>query len=284
MSSPLHTTTILLLEKYALRPQKSLGQHFLIDSSAATRLVHSARLQPSDTVVEVGAGLGTLTKLLAQNVQRVIAVEKSSQLIPVLTTELASFPNTEIVEGDILTFNPEQYNLSSYVLVGAPPYYLTARLFRTFLQNTKQPPKSMSLLIQKEVAEKIAQQPPRSSLMSISVQLYGTPEVCGSVPPSSFLPQPSVASEIIALSDITKPSINEDVFFSVVRAGFSSPRKQLTTALAHSLNIKKSTIQSLLLACSIDPTRRAETLTIQKWMALTRAFIAQHPSIARECE
>ena len=271
MSSPLHTTTTLLLEKYALRPQKSLGQHFLIDSSAATHLVHSARLQPSDTVVEVGAGLGTLTKLLAQNVQRVIAVEKSSQLIPVLATELASFPNTEIVEGDILTFNPEQYNLSSYVLVGAPPYYLTARLFRTFL-------------IQKEVAEKIAQQPPRSSLMSTSVQLYGTPEVCGSVPPSSFLPQPSVASEIIALNNITKPSINENVFFSVVRAGFSSPRKQLATTLAHSLNIKKSTVQSLLLACSIDPTRRAETLTIQEWMALTRAFIAQHPSIARECE
>ena len=270
--SSLYANTLSLLEKYALHPQKSLGQHFLIDSSVVTHLTRSAYLRSTHTIVEVGAGLGTLTKILAQNAQRVIAVEKSQQFIPVLATELAAFPNVEIVKGDILTFKPEQYNLSSYALVGAPPYYLTARLFRTFLQRTKVPPSSITLLIQKEVAEKIVQKPPHYSLFSVSVQLYGTPVLCGSVPPSSFLPQPSVVSEIITLTNITKPAINEDFFFSIIRAGFSSPRKQLATSLARSLNTKKSVAQNLLLECNIDPTRRPQTLTIQEWIALTRAL------------
>lgn len=260
-----------LLAKYNLRPNKILGQNFLMDENAIGALVETAEIEPEDIVVEVGPGTGAITKLLAQRAKRVIAVEKDKRLIPVLQKELAEYKNTEIINADILKFQPNTCNPKpdTYILAGAPPYYLTARLFRHFLQEMETPPVTMALIIQKEVAEKITARPPHMNLLAISVQLYGMPKIKKVIKKGAFWPRPKVDSAIITVKNIEKPhGINEKAFFRLVRAGFSSPRKQLAHNIAANFKIPRMEAVTWLISSGIDPTSRAETLTLEAWRKL----------------
>ena len=274
MNSLLHSTKQALRENN-IKPNKSLGQNFLIDESVCKEIVRRADIQSNDTVVEVGAGFGALTHYIAEKARRVIAFEKDAVIATVLQQSVSASGNIEVVNQDILKFQPAQHGLrdAPYKIVGAPPYYLTARLFRTTLQDIEQQPSSITLLIQREVAEKIASKPPRCSLLGSSVQAYGTAQLFTTVPQNSFLPQPPVESRIITVRDIHKLGLDERVFFKIVRAGFSSPRKQILKNLSDGLGEDRQVLRSMMLDLEIDPTSRAETLSIDDWMRLTEHII-----------
>ena len=249
-----------------------LGQNFLINEHAVGELVEAANISKNDVVVEVGPGTGIVTRELAKRAKKVIAIEKDPRVIPILQKELRGIDNVKIINQDILKFNPDSYSLqlTAYSLVGAPPYYLTSRLFRHFLENTQVQPIHIALIIQKEVAAKIVAKPPHSNLLAISVQLYGKPKIIKTIPKSAFWPRPKVDSAILVIKDIHKPKINEDKFFKIVRAGFSSPRKQLITNLVQKLELSRTKIEHLLKKLNIEPSRRAQTLTIDEWISLTK--------------
>lgn len=261
-----------LLQKYGLSPNKVLGQNFLTDENAVSQLVESANISKDDAVIEVGPGTGVITKELAKYAGRVLAVEKDPKMVELLRSEFKNEKNVTIIEGDILTFDIKNLNLlenSGYKLVGNPPYYLTARLFRCFLEKKDIPPSSISLIIQKEVAQKISSKPPRMNLLAVSVQLYGEAKTVKKISRGCFWPQPDVDSAILTVSNIKKPAVNEKEFFRIVRAGFSSPRKQLVRNLSTQSGMSKEETEKWLLASGIDPKRRAETLTIEEWAKLT---------------
>ena len=260
-----------LLEKYGIRPNKLLGQNFLINESVAGSLVETAGIGKNDTIVEVGPGTGTITKLLAEHAGRVIAVEKDRRFIPILKEELKALKNIEVVNDDILGFNPARYEIRDmrYKLVGAPPYYLTARLFRHFLQDTPVQPVLIALIIQKEVAQNIIAKPPDMNLLAVSVQLYGESKIEKIIKKGSFWPSPRVNSALITVKNIQKPqNVDEKEFFKIVRAGFASPRKQLTPNLVSGLKISRIDSKNLLESAGIAPSARAETLVVGDWLNL----------------
>ena len=267
MSLPEETKRIL--EEHNLTANKVLGQNFLINEEAIDSLVDAARLTPETTVLEVGPGLGSITKRLCEKAGRVIAVEKDPAMVAVLGKELAGKNNVEVVQEDILRFNPTDHGLRAgeYVFVGAPPYYLTARLFRTFLESHEAIPASIAFIIQKEVAEKIIATPPRATILSNAVQSYGSASIECTVGRHSFLPQPNVDSALLVARDITKPP-HEKALFSVLRAGFSSPRKQLGANIANAFHIERDTADGWLNENGIDPSRRAQTLSVKEWQTL----------------
>jgi len=271
-------TTKQLLEKYGLRANRVLGQNFLINEGALSALLAGAEITKTDTVVEVGPGLGTITRHLAETAGRVIAVEKDPAMVEVLREELSDYKNIEIIQEDILKFDPATYQLRAggYTLVGAPPYYLTARLFRAFLEGSSTTPSRIAFIIQEEVAEKVVATPPRANMLAVSVQLYGTPAIKLRVGRSSFLPQPAVDSALLVVANIQKPSISEKIFFATLRAGFSSPRKQLGVNFANAFHAPRATTDAWLTKNGIDPTRRAQTLSVGEWNNLaTNEFVPQ---------
>lgn len=266
-----------LLEKHGISPNKVLGQNFLTDQNTIHAFIDSAEISKKDTVVEVGPGTGEITKELAKRAGRVIAVEKDSNMVKILRDELKEYKNVEIIEEDILKFkmlnenqrsNPEK--AITYKLIGAPPYYLTGRLFRKFLEEAGNKPELIAVIIQKEVAEKITAQPPRSNLLSISVQLYGVPGFVKKVPKGLFWPQPKVDSAILTVKNITTPAIDEKKFFRVLRAGFSSPRKQLLGNLAGELGIERQEVIEILKKHGISHKQRAETLSATDWKNIAK--------------
>jgi 16S rRNA (adenine1518-N6/adenine1519-N6)-dimethyltransferase len=259
--------------------KKSLGQHFLRSNGALAKIVEAAKLASADTVVEVGPGEGVLTELLLQQAGKVIAVEKDDRLIPLLqkkfASELAS-GKFELVHGDILSL-PTNYLLPTtyYKIVANLPYYITGQFLRTFLQGTAHPPAQMTLLLQKEVARRIACLPrqagtrrrqvaPKESVLSISVKAYGTPRYIDTVKAGSFVPPPKVDSAILNIEYISKDffgDVSESDFFALVRRGFAHPRKVLASNL--------SATGEFLAACGIPEKARAEDLLLGDWRQLT---------------
>jgi 16S rRNA (adenine1518-N6/adenine1519-N6)-dimethyltransferase len=260
-----------------IRPNKRLGQNFLIDKSALQKLIHAAEISEDDTIVEVGAGIGTITVELAQRAKKVIAVEKDGTLIPLLEQAMKDYHNVEIVRGDILKTGFKfpfdklrvpsgvEGHVSSFKLVGNIPYYLTAPLIRKFLE-AQNPPASITLMVQKEMAERICARPPDMSIWAVSVQVYAKSEITSYVPRSSFWPQPRVDSAILKITPFPRDrKFIAAKFFRVVRAGFASPRKQLANTLSKGLGISRADTEQWLRSRGIDPKRRAETLTVEEW-------------------
>lgn len=256
------------------RAKKSLGQHWLTDRKAVGKIVEAAGLTGPETVVEVGSGPGILTPLLAERAKRVIAVELDRTLIPKLESAVADYDNVEIRQADILEIDPADLS-RPYQVVGNVPYYITSKIIRHFLE-TPHRPESMTLTIQKEVAERICALPPQMSILAVSVQLYGTPRIAGRIPAKAFRPPPEVDSAILRIDDIGKDldrlldGVSEAAVFSFVRAGFSEKRKQLHNSLAHSLALSHEQANSLLRQAGIEPNRRAETLSVEEWVGLAR--------------
>jgi 16S rRNA (adenine1518-N6/adenine1519-N6)-dimethyltransferase len=264
-----------ILKKYRIFPSKRLGQSFLIDKKVLKKIVEVADLSKNDSVLEVGPGIGNLTIELAKKVKKVIAVEKDEKMVEILKERLKEerIKNVEIVNEDILKFLPSFKLRRSYKVVANIPYYLTSRLIRNLLE-AKRRPKLIVLMIQKEVAQRICAKPPKMNLLAVSVQFYAKPEIVSFVSRNCFWPRPKVDSAIIKISNIKKqkPTKEEKLFFKIVRAGFSHPRKQLINNLSKGLKKNKKIVKEWLLNCGISPDKRAENLSIEEWKRLTISF------------
>ncbi len=264
-----------LLRAYGLRPQKGLGQNFLVDEAALSRILAAADLSSEDTVVEVGAGLGTLTRLLARRAGRVVAVELDARLVRVLTDRLADFPHLQIIQGDILSLSNLGVAHLGYKVVGNLPYYITSAVLRHFLENEPRP-RLLVVTVQREVAERIVARPPHMSVLAVSVQFYGQPRLVARIPAGAFYPPPKVDSAVVRIDVTAQPTIVLDPeldptdFFRVVRAGFGQRRKTLRNSLSAGLGILPAQVEKALESAGIDPRRRAETLSLPEWAKLAR--------------
>jgi 16S rRNA (adenine1518-N6/adenine1519-N6)-dimethyltransferase len=267
-----------LLGQFGLRAKKGLGQHFLVDGRVLQRIVAAADLNPEDTVIEVGPGLGILTRELARQAGRVMAIEADSEMVSALSEVVARYPNLTVIHGDILHVDPASLLQSSggvptsYKVVANIPYYITSAVLRHFLEASRQPT-LMVVMVQKEVGKTIVAQPGDMSLLAVSIQFYGKPSIAARVPARSFYPPPKVDSVILRVDVHDKPPVDVPsarAFFETVRAGFSAPRKQLRNSLAQGLAVGTQKAADLLQRAEIDPKRRAETLSIEEWGRLCR--------------
>ncbi len=260
-----------LLHKHHLDPRKGLGQNFLVDHGALKKIVASADLSGKEDVLEIGAGLGSLTRLLALNARHVTAVEIDKNLVPLLHEVLISFKNIEIIQGDILDLDPRHLvENKGYVVVANIPYYITSAIIRHLLENPLQPSR-LVLTMQREVAERICAGPGELSLLALSVQLYGKPRIAAEIPASAFYPAPKVDSATLRVDLYPEPFLNtgqRDIFFNVIKAGFSQKRKMLRNTLAAGLHLSAEQTNAVLAAAGIDPTRRAQTVDLVEWRTL----------------
>jgi len=277
-SGSLLAQTKRLLRHFDLRARKGLGQHFLIDGEVLQLIASAAELTPADVIVEVGPGLGVLTKELAGQAGWVIAIELDDKLAALLRQTLAPFDNVTIINDDVLKIEPgallKGQKGSLYKVVANLPYYITSPVLRHFLEASAKP-QTIIVMVQKEVAEAIVAKPGQMSLLSVSVQLYGEPRIISYVPAQCFYPAPEVDSAILRIDLYPQPAVavtDEDSFFSLVRAGFAAPRKQIGNSLAQGLGRQKGEVLSLLERADIAPQRRAETLTLEEWARLWRVF------------
>ena len=276
MSRPLSVQTIFRL--YDLDPKKSLGQNFLVDDSYLDEIVAAADLTEADTVLEIGPGLGTLTRVLGDRAGRVVAVELDDRLITVLRTGFATRDNITIVHGDILELDPPALLAAAnearadvaYKVVANLPYYITSPVLRHLLEATP-PAQRIVVMVQQEVAARICAAPGDLSILAVSVQFYAVPSIVCSVPARAFYPRPKVDSAVLRLDVRPQPYFPEadpTRFFAIVRAGFGQKRKQLLNSLSGGLGLDKAQIRAALEAAGIDPRRRAQTLSLDEWGAL----------------
>ena len=276
-----------LLRRFDLRARKGLGQHFLIDEEVLKLITSAAELTPTDIVMEIGPGLGVLTKELARQAGWVVTIELDSKLAAILKQTLAAFNNVTIINEDILQIDPEVLfkeqrqifsptiaSPFSYKVVANLPYYITSLVLRHFLEASLKP-QIMVVMVQKEVAEAIVAEPGQMSILSVSVQFYGQPKIISYVPARCFYPAPEVDSAILRVTLYAKPVVDvtdETSFFRLVRAGFTTPRKQICNSLTQGLGLPKAEVLSLLEKANIVPQRRAETLTLNEWAQLWHVF------------
>jgi 16S rRNA (adenine1518-N6/adenine1519-N6)-dimethyltransferase len=280
-----------LLKQEEKKPQKSLGQNFLVSKDVLARILRAAELSKIDTILEIGPGIGTLTRGLAQSAKRVIAVEKDPAMVEILKETTQDLQNIEIVQGDILKQNLTELSYphlsrTKFKVVANLPYYITSPVIRMFLEAGDKP-ELLVLMVQKEVAQRICAKPPDMSLLAVAVQFYATPSIVSYVKKSCFWPQPKVDSAILKivpknLTELSYPQpfgsedpsgserLNQIKFFEVVKAGFKQPRKQLGNNLAQGLKLSRQQVETWLSQVGIQPTQRAETLSVQDWINLSQ--------------
>jgi 16S rRNA (adenine1518-N6/adenine1519-N6)-dimethyltransferase len=258
-----------------IEARKSLGQHWLEDEAALKKISESIYISSDDTVLEIGPGLGALTKYLVQKARRVIAVELDESLAARLSSVVPA-DNLEVIAGDILKFDFSSLPLN-YKIAANIPYYLTSNLLRVLTGSTN-PPRSMVLLVQKEVAQRIAARPGNMSVLAVSVQLYYEAELSDMVPATAFNPRPKVDSQIVVLKrrrDPLFPNLDTQKFFKIIKAGFSEKRKKLRSSLSGGLGISKAEADELLNSADINPDLRAETLSLQQWHKIYMHYAAR---------
>lgn len=261
-----------LLKRHGLRAHKGLGQNFLQDPLALEKIVDAAELQPTDTVLEIGPGLGSLTRYLATSAKEVVAVELDPNLLQPLKAILSPYPNARLIHGDILKLSLKNLiTEKDYLVVANIPYYITSAVIRHLLENEPKP-RRIVLTVQKEVAQRICAAPGDMSLLALSVQVYGRPHIAAHIPADAFFPAPKVDSAVlivdIHISPLIKPELL-DRFFKLIKAGFSQKRKTLRNSLSSGLRISPADAAALLTRANIDPRRRAETLSIEEWENLS---------------
>ena len=266
-----------------VRPRKGLGQNFLVSRGVLDHIVDAAQVAAEDVVLEIGPGLGVLTRALAGRAKRVVAVEIDPVLVVNLREQLQDCGNVEIVGGDVLALDVPRLIMGdvlavpsggTYKVVANIPYYITSAVIRHLLE-AKLKPSLIVLMVQKEVAQRITAVPGEMSLLSVSVQFYGTPHLVHHVPAGAFYPVPRVDSAILRIEPRADPRLDDseiDGFFQVVRAGFGQKRKQLRNSLAQGLRLPASAIDQGMSNAALDPERRAQTLSVEEWIALYRAL------------
>ncbi|HMR98972.1 MAG TPA: 16S rRNA (adenine(1518)-N(6)/adenine(1519)-N(6))-dimethyltransferase RsmA [Anaerolineales bacterium] len=264
-----------VLKRYGLRADKSLGQNFLQDARSLELIAQAAGIQPEDTVLEVGPGLGSLTRYLAASAREVVAVELDERLLRPLEEIIAPHRNVRVTHGNILDIAPgDLLDQPDYLVVANIPYYITSAIIRHLLES-KNKPRRIVLTIQKEVAERICAKPGDLSLLALSVQVYGSPRVAASIPAGAFFPAPNVDSAVLVVDIYPTPYIEEpllDIFFKLTKAGFAQKRKTLRNSLSAGLYKSTTEIVELLHRANIDPMRRAETLSLDEWRAVCALY------------
>ena len=263
-----------LLRRHRIDLKHRLGQNFLVDPSVRDAVARSAELTLQDEVLEVGAGVGTLSVALARLCRRLTAVEIDGRLIPALREVTAGLANVEIVRSDILRFNVRSsFPQGGEVVAGNIPYNLTGALIRKLLDGEPRP-RRLSLVVQKEVAERWTAST-GASLATVAVQVFAVARMVFTIPATAFNPPPRVDSALVALDVRPRPAVDVDDldhFFRFVESTFQFRRKQLGGALGRLAGDGSSSAAARLDALGIDPTRRAQTLTLNEWEALYRAF------------
>jgi 16S rRNA (adenine1518-N6/adenine1519-N6)-dimethyltransferase len=266
-----------LLKKYNLSPKKGLGQNFLAEAHHLEQIVAAAELSAADTVIEIGPGPGTLTHRLGQQAGRVIAVELDGQMVNLLRAEYGHLPNLTVVQADILQTRLADLlpaGQTQYKVVGNLPYYITSAVIRHLLESAP-PPQRIIATVQKEVAERMVAQPGDLSVLGVSVQFYSRAALVHHIPAAAFYPPPQVDSAVVRLDTYPEPPVavaDTARFFQVVKPGFGQKRKQLKNSLMAGLRLSAGETAAALQAAGIEPTRRAQTLTLTEWGRLTAAL------------
>ncbi|MCK4454343.1 ribosomal RNA small subunit methyltransferase A [Candidatus Parcubacteria bacterium] len=262
-----------ILKKYNIRPSKKFGQNFLIDKSVIGKVIKSANLKPFDTILEIGPGIGTLTIELSKQVKKVIACEKDPKMCEILNETLENLNNVKIIQGDILKIKSQIPK--SYKIVANLPFYLTAPVIRKFLEPGDVKPRQMILIVQKEVAQRLYAKPPKMSILAVSVQFYAQVKIIDYISKKSFWPEPKVDAAIIKIIPRSSTYYSAgfcERFFRIVKAGFSHPRKQILNNLSDGLKLNREKIKKWLSQNKIQPSQRAEILTIKDWLNLTKTL------------
>ncbi len=272
-----------LLAQYQIAPSKGLGQSFLADQAVMHAIMAAAELTPDRTVLEIGPGLGLLTRQLAEAAGLVVAIELDGRMVEVLNQELADLPNLRLLQGDILEIDHvselaaatgrEEAQLD-YLVVANLPYYITSQAIRRLLE-ARVPPARMVLMVQREVADRIVAKPGEMSLLALSVQLSGEARIVRKVPASAFHPRPKVDSAVLRVDLYQEPLVSEPVremVFRLARAAFGQRRKQIHNSLAANLGMGSDVVQAALQECGIDQRRRPQSLSIDEWIKLADVF------------
>ncbi len=266
---PLNASAVL--KRYGLRADKALGQNFLQDESALIKIVNAAEILEDDCVLEIGPGLGSLTRYLAVSARNVTAVELDPDLLAPLQAVLSPYQNVRVVQGDILKLSiSELIDQPNYIVAANIPYNITSAIIRHLLEGDIKP-RRVVLTIQKEVAERICAKPGDLSLLALSVQVYGKPSIAAKIPAGSFHPAPKVDSAILRIDIYDEPLIPSNLlntFFKLIKAGFAQKRKTLRNSLSSGLHIPTAEAEALLTSANINFMRRAETLSIDEWKIL----------------
>ena len=264
-----------LMRDYGVKPKKGLGQNFLIDESCLAKIAEAAHIDKDTDVLEIGAGLGNLTRHLAAAARKVTAVELDRQLIPILEKVTREFLNVQIVQGDILELSvSDLMDIPGYVVAANIPYYITSALIRYLLECTVKP-SVIVLTIQQEVARRICADAGALSLLALSVQVYGSPKIFVRIPAGAFFPVPKVDSAVLTVDLYDQPMIPYSQlshFFLLAKAAFTQKRKMLHNSLAGAPELNKEKAGLLLSRAGIDPKRRAQMLTINEWKKLTSVY------------
>lgn len=272
---PVDQTVPAILKQLGIKPSRQLGQNFLADPVYLKKVVDAGEISKRDTVIEIGAGLGNLTRSLAQRAGEVIAFEIDPKFTSLLTSVADDCQNIRIFQADILKINLAEFiDSTNFMVVANIPYYITSKLIRHLL-SLKERPKRLILTIQLEVAQRICAKDGKLSMLALSVQVYGAPRIISRIPAGAFFPTPKVDSAILRIDIFSKPRIKENqlnTFFKIANAGFSQRRKTLRNSLASGLEIDRLKIEKVLRNSGIDPHRRAETLSIEEWEILTRHY------------
>ena len=280
LSSP--SATKRIVEKHGFKFSKSLGQNFLIDSNVVDNIVEGANIGPEDFVIEVGPGIGTLTREIAKRAKNVIAVEIDKSLIPILENTLSDVENVELINEDILKMDikkviDEKLEGKRVKLIANLPYYITTPIVMRFIEE-EIPVSSIVVMIQKEVADRMNAVPSTKDYgsLSVAVQYYCETEIVTNVPKTVFIPQPKVDSTVIRLDVLENPKIkvvDKKLFFKVVKGAFSKRRKTILNCLgSYDMGVSKEDIKRILESAGIDPVRRGETLSIDEFARLSNEF------------
>jgi 16S rRNA (adenine1518-N6/adenine1519-N6)-dimethyltransferase len=264
-----------ILHQYGLQPKKRLGQNFLIDPNSIRKVVKAAEIAPNDIVLEIGAGIGNLTRYLAAVAGKVIAIELDKHLIPPLKGVLSQFSNIDIIQGDVLKLDPVKLvGNQAYLVTANIPYYITSVTFRHLL-TTSVRPKRIVLTIQYEVAQRLCTRQGNMNLLALSVQVFGNPQIVSRIPARAFYPTPKVDSAVVRVDIFPQPLIptpDLEIFFLLMRAGFSQKRKTLRNAISSRLSLSPFQVEKWLQSNQVDAQRRAETLTLDEWVTLVRTY------------
>lgn len=280
-----HQVTKEVVQKHNFKFSKSLGQNFLIDTNVIDRILEGARVKEGDYVIEVGPGIGTLTKEMGRSAEKVVAIEIDKTLIPILEETLVDFPNIEVINQDILKVNvqelvKEKLNGGPVKLVANLPYYITTPIVMKFLEEDI-PVTDIVVMVQKEVADRMNAKPNTKDYgaLSVAVQYYCDTEIVAKAPRHMFMPQPNVDSTVIGLH-VREEQIyhvdNEDIFFKTVKASFGQRRKTLLNSLGGLGFLSKDQIKEALKEANIDEKRRGETLSIEEFASLSNAVNRIH--------
>ena len=262
-----------VLAKYHLQPSKKMRQNFLVDQIAIKKLINSSHIKKNDTIIEIGAGLGTLTEIIAQKSKNVIAIEKDTGLFQLLRDKFNKYNNIKLIKGDILNIDINGLGIKIYKIIANLPFNITFEVVKKFL-TLPNPPISLNLIVQREVGERICSRTNKNNFWSIFVQLYARSKIIGHLKRNVFWPQPNVNIVIIQIQPHKSSIDNKEKkrILKLVKIGFRHPRKQLINNLKEGLKLKGNAVLELIHKSKISPKVRAERLSLEDWKHLSKSY------------